>query len=72
MMASSNSVAFGELSWRVAPRCAGGECIQIAASGDKIVIGDSKNPKGPVLAYSHGEWTTFVEAVRQGYFDDVL
>jgi hypothetical protein len=35
-----------------------------------IVIGDTKNPDGPVLSYSHDEWLTFVKGIRQGDFDD--
>jgi predicted secreted Zn-dependent protease len=70
-MQSSIPSSLGKLSWRVARQCNGGSCVQVAASGDMIVIGDSKFPDGPVLAYSHSEWSTFVEGVRQGDFDDL-
>jgi hypothetical protein len=40
--------------------------------GDGIIIGDSKSPEGPFLAYTHSEWVTFVEGIRQGDFDDLL
>jgi hypothetical protein len=65
----------GSLSWRVARKCDGGSCIQVARSTDRsaetIVIGDSKNPDGPVLSYSRDEWTAFVEGVQRGDFDDI-
>ncbi len=37
-----------------------------------IVIGDSKNPDGPMLSYSRSEWVAFVEGIRQGDFDDLI
>ncbi len=36
-----------------------------------IVIGNTKNPDGPVLAYSHDKWKAFVERVRQGNVEDI-
>jgi Domain of unknown function (DUF397) len=63
--------SLGNLSWRVARKCNGGSCVRVAASGDMIVVGDSKFPDAPVLAYTRDEWITFVDAVRQGEFDDL-
>jgi hypothetical protein len=37
-----------------------------------IVIGDTKNPDGPVLTYSRSEWRAFAEGIRQGDFDDLM
>ena len=71
-MASTTVVTLGQLSWRTALRCNGGDCVRIAPSGEMIVIGDSKNPDGPFLKYSRAEWKTFVEGIRQGDFDDLL
>lgn len=61
----------GELNWHIAAMCNGGACIRVAPRGDQIVIGDSKNPDGPVLTYSRTEWHAFVDGVRQGDFDNV-
>ncbi|HBW18308.1 MAG: DUF397 domain-containing protein [Streptosporangiaceae bacterium] len=61
----------GELSWRVARHCDAGNCVRVAPSGNMIVVGDSKNPEGPTLAYDRAEWKTFVEGIRQGDFDDL-
>jgi predicted secreted Zn-dependent protease len=58
-----------ELNWHVALACNGGECIRVAPQANKIIIGDSKNPGGPVLTYSRTEWYTFVDGIRQGDFD---
>jgi len=62
----------GEIGWRVARMCNGGSCVRVAPNGDAILIGDSKNPDGPVLSYSRDEFRTFVEGIRQGDFDDLL
>jgi Domain of unknown function (DUF397) len=59
----------GDLSWYTARGCNAGSCVQVAASGDTIFIGDSKSPGGPVLSYSQDEWATFVAGIRQGDFD---
>ncbi|MGH3396264.1 MAG: DUF397 domain-containing protein [Streptosporangiaceae bacterium] len=60
-----------DLSWRIARLCNAGSCVRVAASGDTILIGDSKSPDGPVLAYTQSEWLTFVEGVKQGDFDNL-
>ena len=62
----------GRLAWRVATKCNGGACIRIAAHDGKVLLGDSKNPEGPVLVYSRAEWEAFADGVRQGDFDDIL
>jgi hypothetical protein len=41
-------------------------------SGDMVVIGDSKSPDGPVLAYGRSECSAFVEGIRQRDFEDLL
>ena len=71
-MALSSPMTVGELSWRIARQCNGGNCVRIAPSGDMVIIGDSKNPDGPFLTYSRAEWRTFAEGIRQGDFDDLL
>ncbi|HTS96222.1 MAG TPA: DUF397 domain-containing protein, partial [Streptosporangiaceae bacterium] len=70
-MQPSNPLTLGDLSWRVARTCNAGTCIRVAADGDTVFLGDSKSPEGPVLVYSRSEWTTFVEGVRGGDFDDL-
>jgi len=37
-----------------------------------VVIGDTKNPDSPPLAYTRSEWKTFVEGIRRGDFDDLM
>ncbi|MFI1951242.1 DUF397 domain-containing protein [Streptomyces xinghaiensis] len=42
----------------------GGECVEIATVRTSLLVRDSKNPDGPVLAVPRGEWAAFVSAVR--------
>jgi hypothetical protein len=43
----------------------------VAASCDAIMIGDAKNPDGPLLIYSRADRAAFTEGIRQGDFDDL-
>jgi Domain of unknown function (DUF397) len=70
-MPPSTPPTLGDLSWRVARHCDAGSCIRVARSGDSVLIGDTKNPDGPVLAYDRAEWKTFIEGIRHGDFDDL-
>lgn len=46
-----------------------GECVEFARVADGVLIRDSKNPSGPVLAFTPGEWRAFLAGVRQSEFD---
>ena len=71
-MSFTEQLARGELAWHVAVNCDGGSCVQVAAAGEAIVLGDSKCPDGPFLSYSKDEWEAFVTAIKRGEFDGVL
>jgi len=68
-MKSSNPPRGAELPWRIARSCDGGACVRVAPSGEMVVIGDSKNPDGPVLFYPAAAWNRFVRDVKNGAFD---
>ncbi|WP_084523502.1 DUF397 domain-containing protein [Nocardia inohanensis] len=41
-----------------------GQCVEVAfLSGDAVGVRDSKNPHGPALVFSAGEWSTFVSSI---------
>jgi Domain of unknown function (DUF397) len=58
-------------SWRKSSYSngAGGACVEIADldSGWRAVR-DSKDPAGPALTFSPGEWTAFIAGVRASAF----
>jgi hypothetical protein len=37
-----------------------------------IVIGDSKQPGGPVLSYTQQEFDAFLDGAKKGEFDDFV
>jgi hypothetical protein len=59
------------LVWRKSSHSngAGGMCVEAAQAGDQIAVRDSKNPTGPILVFSRGEWEAFLAGTRDGEFD---
>ena len=49
---------------------ANGNCVEVATLPDGMIgIRDSKNPDGPVLRFTPGEWDAFVVSALAGEFD---
>lgn len=47
------------MKWRKSSRSTGsGECVEVAALRDRVLVRDSKDENGPVLAVTPGEWRT--------------
>jgi Domain of unknown function (DUF397) len=47
----------------------GGNCVEVADSLSGVVaVRDSKDPGGPVLAFTHGDWRAFTAAIKAGEF----
>jgi hypothetical protein len=53
----------------------GGQCVEVATLTTNLdrpqmicAVRDSKNPEGPVLAFSPGPWRTFAGRVKAGTF----
>ncbi len=61
--------ALGDVSWRVPRRCDIGNCVRVARYAGMIIVGDTKNPDGPVFSYSRDQWQAFVEGIRTGGSD---
>lgn len=48
----------------------GGNCVEVAANLPGVVaVRDSKNPDGPALLFTPGEWQAFVAGVHAGEFE---
>jgi hypothetical protein len=46
-----------------------GQCVEVRDRGDVIEVRDSKDPGGPILRYTPGEWDAFLDGARNGEFD---
>jgi hypothetical protein len=57
-------------NWQRSSYSNNGTCVEVAelADGGRLVR-DSKDPAGPVLAFTPQEWTAFVLGVKAGEFD---
>ena len=49
-----------------------GQCVEIASTAHKIAIRDSKDPDGPILVYTPGEFRAFLDGARSGEFDSFV
>ncbi|HEY9413564.1 MAG TPA: DUF397 domain-containing protein [Pseudonocardia sp.] len=60
-----------ELSWRKSSFSGqqDNECVEVASLADGgMAVRDSKNPTGPVLSFTAGEWSAFLKGVNAGEF----
>lgn len=57
-----------QLIWRKSPRSnPSGNCVEIAdLPGGGRAVRNSRDPEGPRLEYTAGEWGAFIESVRDG------
>ena len=68
-----DSAVSGSLAWRKALRSLGnGNCVEVAPVASGVVVRDSQDPDGLVLAYDASSWRTFAAAARRGHYDPTL
>lgn len=60
----------GGVAWRKSKRSSANDaCAEVARLPDgRTAIRDSKDPNGPVLVFTPGEWAAFVDGVQDGEF----
>lgn len=62
--------------WKRSHRCEAGSCVEVRRSGDEIQVRDSKDPDGPVLSWTPGEWecllSLFVSGIRPAIVTGLL
>jgi hypothetical protein len=61
-------------AWRKSARSGGSGgnsgCVEVADNlADVVAVRDSKDPDGTVLEFARGEWAAFIDAVKDGEFD---
>lgn len=58
------------LTWRKSSRSgAAGHCVEVANVPSAVLVRDSKDVDGPVLAFGAPDWAGFIAGVRAGEFD---
>lgn len=46
-----------------------GQCVEVRLADGAVEVRDSKDPDGPILRFTPGEWAAFTGGVRDGEFD---
>jgi len=52
------------LAWHRSTRCGSSACVETAADSDAVYMRDGKDPRGPVLAFSHAAWRDLIDGVK--------
>jgi hypothetical protein len=47
----------------------GNDCVEVKMTGDGVLVRNSRDRSGPVLAFTPGEWHAFVAGAHDGEFD---
>jgi Domain of unknown function (DUF397) len=55
--------------WHKSSYSSANGCVEVALGKDEIAVRDSKDPGGPVLRFTTGEWKAFLAGARDGEFD---
>lgn len=55
--------------WRKSTASNEGDCAEVAFVACSVLMRQSHDPSGPVLAFTHSEWTAFLAGVRNGEFN---
>jgi Domain of unknown function (DUF397) len=55
--------------WRKSTRSGTSNCVEVAFLDRHVVIRDSKDRRGPVLAFTVAEWHAFLDGIRKGVFE---
>jgi hypothetical protein len=57
------------LDWHKASFCQTGECIEIAAYNDVVLMRSSSQPESGYVYFTPEEFNSFLEAAKSGKFD---
>jgi hypothetical protein len=53
--------------WRKSTYSGGnGSCVEIADLGAAVAVRDSKDPDGPALVFTTGQWRSFTNSIKAG------
>ncbi len=49
--------------WRRSTRCSAADCVEVAITPDAVLVRDSKDRDGPVLALDREAWRSFLQSL---------
>ncbi|MGI5244263.1 DUF397 domain-containing protein [Dactylosporangium sp. CA-139066] len=61
-----------EIRWRKSSRSAWDNCVEVARLAEGVLVRDSKDPDGAVVAFCGPGWRAFLSALGDGGFDTQL
>lgn len=56
-------------NWHKSTASLESNCVEVATDGEFVGVRDSKNPDGPVLTFTGGEWKAFLKGAENGEFN---
>jgi hypothetical protein len=52
---------------------ANGQCVETTSiKEDEILVRNSRDPEGPILAFTKAEWVAFIIGAKAGEFDAIV
>jgi Domain of unknown function (DUF397) len=52
--------------WHTSSKSSGGNCVEVKREGDRVLVRDSKDRPGPVLAFDIDVFRAFIDGVKDG------
>lgn len=70
-MVEASKPDFTHAHWRKSVNSSDGECVEVAMIPGAVGVRDSKEPGGPHLVFTRGEWAAwFIKGAKSGEFDN--
>jgi len=63
--------SMSELVWQRPVSCEGGACVEVAATGDAVLLRSSSSPDAVPVTLNRDEWRVFLAGAKDGAFDHV-
>lgn len=59
-----------DTGWRKSSRSSSGNCVEIKEDGDRVLMRDSKDPSGPVLAFDRDVFRAFIADLKESRHEE--